>query len=150
MSNPSNSSNTSNVGQPSSLTNGTAHSLNQPVQNKDIDIDTLQHWQYSFYPNVAGAHSGNNERLRPRWAFLWCRLSLVSFHSPCTRCQMLKVKCEFRSDTDPCKRCLNGGHECVIWKRKKRRTPPFVFRFVFWWSLSHICVPENANICFSG
>ena len=94
MTNPSNSSNTSNVGQPSSLTNGTAHGLNQPVQNKDIDIDnfgaydrlfdiygrghslpnfpdsTLRHWQYSFYPNVAGAHSGNNERLRPRWAFL--------------------------------------------------------------------------------
>ena len=92
MSNPSNSSNTSNVGQPSSLTNGTAHSLNQPVQNKDMDVDNLEAYnrpfdiygdahslpnlsdpalqQYPFYPNVAGAPLGNNEGPRPRWAFL--------------------------------------------------------------------------------
>ncbi|KIK62927.1 hypothetical protein GYMLUDRAFT_57708 [Collybiopsis luxurians FD-317 M1] len=36
----------------------------------------------------------------------------------------LKVRCEFKTDTDPCKRCLNGGHECVTPVRKKRRTPP--------------------------
>ncbi|KAG6888923.1 hypothetical protein C0995_004936 [Termitomyces sp. Mi166 len=42
----------------------------------------------------------------------------------CSRCKNLKVKCEFKTDTDPCKRCLNGGHECVIPGRKKRRTPP--------------------------
>ncbi|KAJ8073717.1 hypothetical protein PM082_011995 [Marasmius tenuissimus] len=28
----------------------------------------------------------------------------------------------FKTDTDPCKRCLNGGHECMIPGRKKRRT----------------------------
>ncbi|KAF8986590.1 hypothetical protein BDQ17DRAFT_1436191 [Cyathus striatus] len=42
----------------------------------------------------------------------------------CARCKGLKVKCEFRTDTDACKRCFNGGHECVIPGRKKRRTPP--------------------------
>ncbi|KAG6865902.1 hypothetical protein C0991_010735 [Blastosporella zonata] len=42
----------------------------------------------------------------------------------CSRCKNLKVKCEFQTDTDPCKRCLNGGHKCVIPGRKKRRTPP--------------------------
>ncbi|KAG6918634.1 hypothetical protein DXG01_012753 [Tephrocybe rancida] len=42
----------------------------------------------------------------------------------CSRCKNLKVKCEFKTDTDPCKRCLNGGHDCVIPGRKKRRTPP--------------------------
>ncbi|ESK89022.1 hypothetical protein Moror_13103 [Moniliophthora roreri MCA 2997] len=42
----------------------------------------------------------------------------------CARCKSLKVRCEFKTDTDPCKRCLNGGHECVIPGRKKRRTPP--------------------------
>ncbi|TFK40290.1 hypothetical protein BDQ12DRAFT_680666 [Crucibulum laeve] len=42
----------------------------------------------------------------------------------CGRCKNLKVKCEFKTDTDPCKRCLNGGHECMIPGRKKRRTPP--------------------------
>ncbi|KAJ3815156.1 hypothetical protein F5876DRAFT_72296 [Lentinula aff. lateritia] len=42
----------------------------------------------------------------------------------CQRCKTLKVRCEFKTDTDPCKRCLNGGHECVIPGRKKRRTPP--------------------------
>jgi hypothetical protein len=42
----------------------------------------------------------------------------------CARCKNLKVRCEFKTDTDPCKRCLNGGHECVIPGRKKRRTPP--------------------------
>lgn len=44
----------------------------------------------------------------------------------CARCKNLKVRCEFKTDTDPCKRCLNGGHECVIPGRKKRRTPPYV------------------------
>jgi hypothetical protein len=42
----------------------------------------------------------------------------------CARCKNLKVRCEFKTDTDPCKRCLNGGHECIIPGRKKRRTPP--------------------------
>lgn len=42
----------------------------------------------------------------------------------CARCKNLKVRCEFKTDTDPCKRCLNGGHDCVIPGRKKRRTPP--------------------------
>ncbi|KAJ7593031.1 hypothetical protein C8J56DRAFT_1023845 [Mycena floridula] len=42
----------------------------------------------------------------------------------CLRCKNLKVRCEFKTDTDPCKRCLNGGHECAIPGRKKRRTPP--------------------------
>ena len=44
----------------------------------------------------------------------WC-LSLVA-----------QVKCEFITDLDTCKRCLNGGHECVIPGRKKRRPPPYV------------------------
>ncbi|PIL35715.1 transcription factor [Ganoderma sinense ZZ0214-1] len=42
----------------------------------------------------------------------------------CARCKGLKVKCEFKTDPDICKRCLNGGHECVIPGRKKRRAPP--------------------------
>ncbi|GLB40175.1 putative fungal specific transcription factor [Lyophyllum shimeji] len=42
----------------------------------------------------------------------------------CARCKNLKVRCEFKTDTDPCKRCLNGGHDCIIPGRKKRRTPP--------------------------
>ncbi|KXN91714.1 Protein priB [Leucoagaricus sp. SymC.cos] len=42
----------------------------------------------------------------------------------CARCKNLKVKCEFITDPDTCKRCLNGGHECIIPGRKKRRVPP--------------------------
>ncbi|KAJ8083342.1 Rho guanine nucleotide exchange factor [Marasmius tenuissimus] len=42
----------------------------------------------------------------------------------CVRCKSLKARCEYGSDTDPCKRCLNGGHDCVTRGRKKRRTPP--------------------------
>lgn len=42
----------------------------------------------------------------------------------CARCKNLKVRCEFKTDTDPCKRCLNGGHECIIPGKKKRRVPP--------------------------
>ncbi|KAJ6619677.1 hypothetical protein B0H10DRAFT_1946520 [Mycena sp. CBHHK59/15] len=42
----------------------------------------------------------------------------------CARCKNLKVRCEFKTDTDPCKRCFNGGHDCVTPGRKKRRTPP--------------------------
>ncbi|TFK27196.1 hypothetical protein FA15DRAFT_666700 [Coprinopsis marcescibilis] len=42
----------------------------------------------------------------------------------CARCKNLKVKCEVKNEGDPCKRCLNGGHECVIPGRKVRRVPP--------------------------
>ncbi|KAH9949980.1 hypothetical protein B0H21DRAFT_832802 [Amylocystis lapponica] len=41
----------------------------------------------------------------------------------CARCKGLKVRCEF-NDPDICKRCANGGHECIIPGRKKRRPPP--------------------------
>ncbi|KAJ7592806.1 hypothetical protein C8J56DRAFT_483094 [Mycena floridula] len=39
----------------------------------------------------------------------------------CFRCERLKVRCEFRTDTGPCQRCVNGGHECFIPTPKKRR-----------------------------
>ncbi|KAH8099947.1 hypothetical protein BXZ70DRAFT_893935 [Cristinia sonorae] len=42
----------------------------------------------------------------------------------CARCKGLKVRCEFKTDPDTCKRCLAGGHECIIPGRKKRRAPP--------------------------
>ncbi|KAK2460891.1 hypothetical protein APHAL10511_007361 [Amanita phalloides] len=42
----------------------------------------------------------------------------------CSRCKALKVKCEFKTDRDSCKRCHAGNHECVIPGRKKRRAPP--------------------------
>jgi hypothetical protein len=42
----------------------------------------------------------------------------------CARCKLLKVKCEFKTMEDPCKRCMNAGKECFIPGRKKRRTPP--------------------------
>ncbi|KAI0833291.1 hypothetical protein BC628DRAFT_1424797 [Trametes gibbosa] len=42
----------------------------------------------------------------------------------CARCKSLKVKCEFKTNPDICKRCLNGNHECIIPGRKKRRAPP--------------------------
>ncbi|PCH42434.1 hypothetical protein WOLCODRAFT_120564 [Wolfiporia cocos MD-104 SS10] len=40
----------------------------------------------------------------------------------CARCKGLKVRCEMVGDS--CKRCQNGGHECVVPGRKKRRPPP--------------------------
>ncbi|KAL5525464.1 hypothetical protein ACEPAG_6800 [Sanghuangporus baumii] len=42
----------------------------------------------------------------------------------CVRCRNLKVRCEFTTDPNTCRRCLNGGHECAIPGRKKRRQPP--------------------------
>ncbi|KAI0926056.1 hypothetical protein AcV5_008620 [Taiwanofungus camphoratus] len=42
----------------------------------------------------------------------------------CARCKGLKVRCEFVGDADTCRRCANGGHDCVIPGRKKRRPPP--------------------------
>lgn len=48
----------------------------------------------------------------------------IARQGACARCKTLKVRCEFKTDTDPCKRCLNGGHDCMIPGRKKRRTPP--------------------------
>ncbi|KAJ7483226.1 hypothetical protein FB451DRAFT_102346 [Mycena latifolia] len=50
----------------------------------------------------------------------------AKFPSPgaCTRCKNLKMKCEFKTETDPCKRCFNGGHHCVTPGRKKYKMPP--------------------------
>ncbi|KAF7965459.1 hypothetical protein HWV62_43471 [Athelia sp. TMB] len=42
----------------------------------------------------------------------------------CQRCKGLKVKCEFPSAEDACRRCMNAGKPCWIPGRKKRRTPP--------------------------
>lgn len=42
----------------------------------------------------------------------------------CARCKGLKVRCEAKTENEPCKRCLNGGHECFIPGRKIRRVPP--------------------------
>ncbi|KAJ7650392.1 hypothetical protein FB45DRAFT_17028 [Roridomyces roridus] len=50
-------------------------------------------------------------------------------HIPCQRCKKSKIRCEFKTETDPCKRCFNGGHDCVIPGRKKQQsaqTPPKV------------------------
>ena len=44
----------------------------------------------------------------------------------CSRCIALKVKCEFKTGGNPCKRCLNGGHNCLIPPRRKRRAPSLV------------------------
>ncbi|KAF8625539.1 hypothetical protein AX15_005306 [Amanita polypyramis BW_CC] len=69
----------------------------------------------------------NKEGLRPRCAFISTDvLTGLIIHRPgaCSRCKTLKVKCEFKADTDSCKRCLNGNHECIIPGRKKRRAPP--------------------------
>lgn len=42
----------------------------------------------------------------------------------CARCKSLKVRCEVKHEGDPCKRCINGGHDCIIPGRKIRRVPP--------------------------
>ncbi|KAJ6570517.1 hypothetical protein DFH09DRAFT_1261132 [Mycena vulgaris] len=42
----------------------------------------------------------------------------------CARCKSLKIKCEFADRSEACRRCFNGGYECVSHGRKKRRTPP--------------------------
>lgn len=42
----------------------------------------------------------------------------------CARCKNLKVRCEAKTENDPCKRCLNGGHDCITPGKKIRRTPP--------------------------
>ncbi|KIK08973.1 hypothetical protein K443DRAFT_498624 [Laccaria amethystina LaAM-08-1] len=44
----------------------------------------------------------------------------------CARCKILMVKCEAKTESDPCKRCLNGGHDCVTPGRGIRRTHPLV------------------------
>ncbi|KAI5117668.1 hypothetical protein M0805_009701 [Coniferiporia weirii] len=46
-------------------------------------------------------------------------------HRPaCVRCKNLKVRCEFTTDPNTCRRCLNGRHDCTTPGRKKRRQPP--------------------------
>jgi Fungal Zn(2)-Cys(6) binuclear cluster domain len=80
---------------------------------------------------------------------VWCRPYTRSYSAACTRCKNQKVKCEMKSESDPCKRCLNAGQPCVIPGKKKRRTPPSVLIVI---SFSP-CIenfpcylPENANI----
>ncbi|ESK85012.1 hypothetical protein Moror_15750 [Moniliophthora roreri MCA 2997] len=41
----------------------------------------------------------------------------------CSRCKALKVRCEFKTNNEPCKGCLNGGHECIIPGQKRRILP---------------------------
>ncbi|KAF7373447.1 Zn(2)-C6 fungal-type domain-containing protein [Mycena sanguinolenta] len=48
----------------------------------------------------------------------------VKVRGACIRCKNLKVKCQFETETGPCKRCFNGGHKCATPGRKKRGGPP--------------------------
>ncbi|KAL1752875.1 hypothetical protein FB107DRAFT_265043 [Schizophyllum commune] len=74
-------------------------------------------------------------------------MSRIRPQGACARCKGLKVKCEFRADTDVCKRCLNAGQPCQIPGRKKRRTPPSVLGF----RLPSVHIPnsilESASTC---
>jgi hypothetical protein len=57
--------------------------------------------------------------------FTVIHLIFLSLFSPaCTRCKTLKVKCELKTDTDPCKRCIAAGKPCLTPGKRKRRTPP--------------------------
>ncbi|KAJ7472669.1 hypothetical protein FB451DRAFT_1469579 [Mycena latifolia] len=52
------------------------------------------------------------------------RRAKLSAGGACARCKTLKVKCEFDTEIDACKKCLNSGNECVVPGRKKRVSPP--------------------------
>jgi hypothetical protein len=53
------------------------------------------------------------------------RFTIYRVHGAvCVRCRPLKVRCESTSNPDTCWRCMNGGHECTIPGKKKRRQPP--------------------------
>ncbi|KAF9031492.1 hypothetical protein BDZ89DRAFT_1063886 [Hymenopellis radicata] len=41
----------------------------------------------------------------------------------CNHCRRLKMRCDFGDNPHACKRCLQGGQNCVIEERKKTRTP---------------------------
>lgn len=56
--------------------------------------------------------------------YLYLTVLMKNCSSACLRCRGQKVRCEMRSENESCKRCLNGGHECVIPGPKKRRVPP--------------------------
>lgn len=77
-------------------------SSHQPVQSSSIQHNSTEQ---SNLPNHQVGPDG-----RPKQA--------------CVRCKNLKVRCEFTTDPHSCRRCLNGGHECAIPGRKKRRQPP--------------------------
>ncbi|KAG6876221.1 hypothetical protein C0993_004878 [Termitomyces sp. T159_Od127] len=85
--------------------------------------------KYPYYASIPTNVDGSNKRSRDdpddQEADVFDTKEMTKAKSgACSRCKNLKVKCEFKTDTDPCKRCLNGGHECVIPGRKKRRAPP--------------------------
>ncbi|KAJ3986547.1 putative fungal-specific transcription factor [Lentinula detonsa] len=41
----------------------------------------------------------------------------------CTHCKKLKMKCDFPSNDNTCKRCKAGGHVCIVEGRKPRTAP---------------------------
>ncbi|KAJ4490612.1 putative fungal-specific transcription factor [Lentinula aciculospora] len=41
----------------------------------------------------------------------------------CTHCKKLKMKCDFPTNDNTCKRCKAGGHVCIVEGRKPRTAP---------------------------
>ncbi|KAK7690923.1 hypothetical protein QCA50_006026 [Cerrena zonata] len=78
--------------------------------------DMLQQMQPRYQANESVNDGDGNDDSRPE--------PLRKPMGACARCKGLKVRCEFKTDPDTCKRCLNAGAECVIPGRKKRRAPP--------------------------
>jgi len=55
----------------------------------------------------------------------------------CSRCKMSKVKCSYDTGAESCRRCLKGGHKCVVSTRKRRRISEGILpdTFPLSWSL---------------
>ncbi|KAL0574115.1 hypothetical protein V5O48_007848 [Marasmius crinis-equi] len=109
--------------------------LPPPSNFDDSHNQPTQPPQHQDYLSAINGHSQTNERPRPDGHFDDVLDEASEFKGEhkdnqkgktgaCQRCKTLKVRCEFKTDTGPCKRCLNGGHDCIIPGRKKRRTPP--------------------------
>lgn len=77
-------------------------------QRPSNSLDDTQHDEYQL-PDQGG-DSKDDQKAKPIRA--------------CARCKSLKVRCEVKNEGDPCKRCINGGHDCIIPGRKIRRVPP--------------------------
>ncbi|KAL0064811.1 hypothetical protein AAF712_008208 [Marasmius tenuissimus] len=110
---------------------------NLPMTNYDESHNQSSHVPQSYYSSPTNVHlQPPTKRPRPDAQFDDVADDVIEGGKgehkdnqkgktgACSRCKSLKVRCEFKTDTDPCKRCLNGGHECMIPGRKKRRTPP--------------------------
>lgn len=101
------------------------------ADHQDFDFSGGAQQQYAQHQSGGNGEQDGDQKARPYVVIsfdekIWdTDDEFLVRTGACVRCKNLKVRCEFTTgDPHTCRRCMNGGHECSVPGKKKRKQPP--------------------------